>query len=93
MVGAGSIARGRFIRSSARRPCWETLTIVLNTWWDGDATQGYWMEVATTGAMGEILIAPKFPGATWSYNLVGEVRRGDRVLNWRATSEGRALVG
>jgi hypothetical protein len=67
--------------------------MALKTWWDGDDAQRYWMEVATTGAMGEILIAPKFPGSTWSYNLVGEVRPGDRVLHWRATSEGRALVG
>jgi hypothetical protein len=67
--------------------------VALNTWWDGDKIQRYWMEVATTGTMGEILIAPKFPGSTWSYNLVGEVRPGDRVLHWRATSEGRALVG
>lgn len=67
--------------------------MVLNTWWDGDDKQRYWMEVATTGAMGEILIAPRFPGASWSYDLVGQVRPGDRVLHWRATSEGRALVG
>lgn len=29
--------------------------------------------------MGEILIAPKFPGAHWSYELVSLVRPGDRV--------------
>ena len=67
--------------------------MALNTWWDGDDTQRYWMEVATTGTMGEILIAPKFPGASWSYELVGQVRAGDRVLHWQATSAGRALVG
>jgi hypothetical protein len=65
----------------------------VNTWWDGDAEQRYWMEVATTGAMGELLIAPKFPGATWSYELVGEVRPGDRVLHWKSGSAGRGLVG
>jgi Domain of unknown function (DUF3883) len=67
--------------------------MALNTWWDGDPGQRYWMEVATTGAMGEILIAPKFPRASWSYDLVGQVQEGDRVLHWKSGSRGRGLVG
>jgi hypothetical protein len=67
--------------------------VALNTWWDGDPAQRYWMEVATTGSMGKILIAPKFPGATWSYDLVGLVRPGDRVLHWMSGTSGRGLVG
>lgn len=68
--------------------------MALNTWWDGDATQRYWMEVATTGHMGELIIAPKFPGASWSYELVSQVRPGDRVLHWQAEGpHGRGLVG
>lgn len=68
--------------------------MALNTWWDDDRGQRYWMEVATTGHMGELLIAPKFPGASWSYALVSQVRVGDRVLHWQADGpSGRGLVG
>jgi hypothetical protein len=67
--------------------------VALNTWWDGDERQQYWMEVATTGSLGEILIAPKFQGAAWSYDLVAEVRPGDRILHWRSGGTGRGLVG
>lgn len=65
--------------------------MALNTWWDADAGQRYWMEIAT-GETGELLQAPKFPGATWSYDLVGQVRLGDRVLHWRS-GVGRGFVG
>jgi hypothetical protein len=51
------------------------------------------MEVATTGSMGRILIAPKFPGANWGYELVGHVHAGDRVLHWQSTSQNRGMVG
>lgn len=67
--------------------------MAIKVWWDGDPTQRYWMEVATTGAMGEILIAPKFAGATWSYELVRHVRTGDRILHWRSESGTRGFVG
>ena len=65
----------------------------LKTWWDDDANQRYWMEVATTGTMGTLLIAPKFPGSNWSYELVGQVRPGDRVLHWESGAGRRGLVG
>lgn len=65
----------------------------LNIWWHGDADQRYWMEIVTTGAMGEMLIAPKFSGASWSYELVKEVRPGDRVLHWQSGGGVRGLVG
>src|SRR4051794_17482925 len=67
--------------------------MALNTWWDGDPEQRYWMEVATTGAMGAMLIAPKFSGASWSYELVGQVQPGDRVLHWESVGGHRGLVG
>lgn len=67
--------------------------MVLNTWWERDEAQPYWMEVATTGAMGEILIAPKFQGAHWSYELVGHVRPGDVILHWQSSGGVRGLVG
>lgn len=65
----------------------------LNAWWDTDSDQRYWMEVATTGAMGEILIAPKFQGASWSYELVSRVDQGDVVLHWQSEAGSRGLVG
>ncbi len=43
--------------------------------------------------MGKILIAPKFPGSTWSYDLVGQVGPGDRVLHWESGGSRRGLVG
>mgnify|MGYP003350069841 CR=1 FL=1 len=49
-------------------------------WRESSTGQHYWMEVATTGQMGQVLIAPNFPGGTWSYELVSFVRPGDRVL-------------
>ncbi len=67
--------------------------MALNTWWDGDERQRYWMEVATTGSMGDRLIAPKVPDSTWSYELVSEVRQGDRVLHWQSGGGARGLVG
>src|SRR5688572_14785057 len=38
------------------------------------------MEVATTGAIGEILIAPKFRGAHWSYTERHVEVKGSRLL-------------
>lgn len=52
------------------------------------------MEVATTGYMGELIIAPNFPGSSWSYELVSQVQPGDRILHWQADGpSGRGLVG
>jgi len=65
----------------------------LNLWWNGDDGQRFWMEVATTGSMGEILIAPKFPGAAWSYELVRYVREGDRILHWQSSAGLRGFAG
>lgn len=70
--------------------------MALNTWWDEDPAQRYWMEIRsadTTGRIGELLIAPRFPGAPPFYELVSRVRPGDRVLHWQGDSSGRALVG
>lgn len=61
--------------------------MVLNTWWDGDLDQRYWMEIATED-VGERLIAPKGENI-WSYDLVSVVQPADRVLHWKE----RAFVG
>lgn len=65
--------------------------MALNTWWEHEPTQRYWMEVAT-GEAGQALQSPKFLGANWSYQMVGQVRPGDRVLHW-TSSNGRRLEG
>lgn len=66
--------------------------VALNAWWNADPAQRYWMEVATEH-MGDALQAPQGQGV-WSYDLVGEVRPGDRVLHWQGgPGEVRALAG
>jgi hypothetical protein len=67
--------------------------MALNTWWEGDPDQRYWMEVATTGSMGDVLVAPRFSEASWSYELVSQVRQGDRILHWQSEGGLRGLVG
>lgn len=64
--------------------------MALNTWWDGKPEQRYWMEISTE-EIGQLLQAPKTPEAHWSYELVGQVQPGDRVLHW--TSRHPALAG
>lgn len=61
--------------------------MALNTWWDGDADQRYWMEIATED-VGARLIAPKGENI-WSYDLVSVVQPGERVLHWKD----KAFVG
>ena len=55
--------------------------MALNTWWDGDPEQRYWMEVVTTSSIGVLLQSPKQDETKWSYDLVSLVRPGDRVLH------------
>jgi hypothetical protein len=55
--------------------------MALNTWWNGDPDQRYWMEIATED-VGHRLIAPKGEDI-WSYDLVSQVQPADRVLHWK----------
>jgi hypothetical protein len=66
--------------------------MVLNTWWDADPRQRYWMEITRRNDVGGDLQAPKLPDGQWSYDLVSQVRPGDRVLHWHSGS-GHGLVG
>lgn len=43
--------------------------------------------------MGSLLIAPKFFGGSWSYDLVSEVIENDLVLHWESSGHQRGLVG
>lgn len=71
--------------------------MALNTWWDGDPGQRYWMEITDRGVLGEDLVTLKYGvrgREEWSYTLVSHVRPGDRVLHY-VTNEpgGPAIVG
>ncbi|MGO4245658.1 DUF3883 domain-containing protein [Paenarthrobacter sp. RAF54_2] len=47
-------------------------------WWNGDASQRYWMELVNVDTWGSELIAPDTP----RYDLMHDVRIGDVVLHW-----------
>lgn len=69
--------------------------MALNTWWDGDPDQRYWMEITQRDVLGENLLAPKLDGAgreQWSYTLVSLVEPGDRVLHYRTNEPGGAAI-
>lgn len=50
-------------------------------WWDGDATQRYWMELVKRKGWGSELIAPD----DGSHQHVWEVSEGDRIFHWLGT--------
>ena len=56
--------------------------MALNTWWDGDPFQRYWMQITDRPDLGGPLKSPKLPNLTWGYDLVSQVQPGDRVLHW-----------
>lgn len=51
-------------------------------WWDGDATQRYWMELVKRKGWGSELISPD----QGIYSHMWDVREGDIVLHWLGTS-------
>ena len=69
------------------------LRMALNTWWNDDPTQRYWMQITDRDDLEDPLLSPKLPRLTWGYDLVSQVQPGDRVLHWRADARMRGLVG
>jgi hypothetical protein len=71
--------------------------MALNTWWDSEPGQRFWMEITQRDVLGEDLIAPKLDGGgreQWSYALVSKVQPGDRVLHYQTNAPGGgAIVG
>jgi hypothetical protein len=68
--------------------------VPINTWWEDDPAQRYWMQITDREDLNDPLLSPKLPNLTWGYDLVSQVQPGDRVLHWRArTGEPRGLVG
>ena len=69
--------------------------VTLNTWWSADPTQRYWMEITQRPVLGGDLLAPQLDAAgrmQWSYELVSEVKSGDRVLHYRTNAAGGAAI-
>ena len=66
--------------------------MALNTWWEDDPVQRYWMQITTRDHLAGLLQSPKLPHLTWGYDLVSQVQPGDRVLHWQ-TRAPRGLVG
>jgi hypothetical protein len=68
-----------------------------NNWWDGDASESFWMEITDRDDLGSALWAPQRDGGgaeSWSYTLLTYVRPGDRVFHWHKTMAGEpAIVG
>jgi hypothetical protein len=67
--------------------------MALNTWWDGDPDQRYWMEITDREDLGGPLKSPKLPRLTWGYDLVSQVQPGDHVLHWWTRGGARRLAG
>ena len=73
--------------------CSKLLRVAMNTWWDDDPAQRYWMQITGRDDLDGPLLSPKLPHLRWGYDLVSQVQPGDRVLHWRAVSAARGLVG
>lgn len=65
----------------------------MNTWWDNDPTQRYWMQITDRDDLDGPLLSPKLPRLTWGYDLVSQVQPGDRVLHWWTRGAAPGLVG
>jgi hypothetical protein len=68
------------------------LRMALNTWWNEDPNQRYWMQITDRPDLDGPLLSPKLPRQTWGYDLVSQVQPGDRVLHWRADARLRGLT-
>jgi hypothetical protein len=67
--------------------------VAINTWWDDDPGQRYWMQITDRDDLDGPLLSPKLPHLTWGYDLVSQVQPGDHVLHWWTGGAARGLVG
>ncbi len=69
----------------------------INTWWDSDRRERYWLEITDRDDLGTDLHAPQVDGRgrpNWTYELVRHVEPGDVVLHWHKNLLGHpAIVG
>ncbi len=64
----------------------EVSSVAIDSWWDEDLSELYWLEVTERPDIGADLRAPQKNGSSddyWSYSLVREVKDGDFVLHYR----------
>lgn len=67
----------------------------INSWWDGDPQECYWMEITDRTDLGANLLAPttaKGGKETFSYTLVDYVKEGDVVFHWWSANRPPAIV-
>lgn len=69
------------------------LRVAINTWWDDDLAQRYWMQITDRNDLDGPLLSPKLSRLTWGYDLVSQVQPGDRVLHWWTGGAAPGLVG
>jgi len=55
----------------------------MNTWWDDDPAQRYWMQITDRDHLAGLLQSPKLPHLTWGSDLASQLQPGDRVLHGR----------
>lgn len=70
---------------------------MINSWWEAEPSERYWMETTGRDDLGTDLHAPQVNGVgrpEWGYALFAETRPGDVVFHWHKSIAGRpALVG
>jgi len=67
---------------------------VMHRWWDGDASEHYWLEVTDRPDIGADLNAPQFDDSgrrRWSYDLMSEAEDGDVVYHY--SKHEKAIIG
>jgi hypothetical protein len=67
--------------------------MALNTWWDDDPGQRYWMQITDRPDLDGPLTSPRLAEQEWGYDLVSQVQPGDRVLHWSTRGAVSGLVG
>lgn len=69
----------------------------INTWWDSDRRERYWLEITDRDDLGVDLHDPQLDGGggpNWTYELLRHVEPGDVVLHWHKNLLGHpAIVG
>jgi len=71
--------------------------VAINTWWNDDSSERYWVEITDRPDLGEDLHTPTRTtagGSTPGYELINFIKPGDVVFHWQNGREGgKALVG
>ncbi len=84
--------------TACQRSTWcRTLGMAINTWWSGEPSERFWVEITQRSNVGEDLWAPKTDQSGrpyWGYELLTYTRPGDVVFHWHKHLLGTpALIG